>query len=157
MSSDQIKVSVIARRDRKFLVMRYIDPVTDKPKARSTKTTNRREAERVAAKWEAELQEGRYHAPCQISWEEFRERHDKEKLSSLSSRTRAATDTAFNHLEAIVNPAKLSALHAASLSRFQAELRGTGVKETTIATHLRHIRAALGWAVTVSLIAQVPK
>src|SRR5215471_5919867 len=143
MNSAQIKVSVIAYPDRKFLVMRYIDPITGKPKARSTRTTNRRDSERAAAKWEAELQEGRYHAPSQITWQDFRERHDKEKLSALSSRTREATDTAFNHLERIINPAKLSAVHAASLSRFQAELRGTGIEETTIATHLRHIRAAL--------------
>ena len=43
------------------------------------------------------------------------------------------------------------------LSDFQAKLRATGVKETTIAGHLRHLRAALGWAVSQELLPKVPK
>ena len=157
MSFDQIKVLIVNYPDRKYLVMRYVDPITGKGKARSTGTINRREAERAAAKWEAELREGRYRPASQITWQEFRERHEKEKLSSLSPRTLSSTDTAFNHLEKTINPAKLSALNANTLSRFQSDLRATGVAETTIATHLRHIRAALSWALAMGLVSEVPK
>ena len=48
------------------------------------------------------------------------------------------------------------------LSRFQARLREEGIRDTTIATHLRHLKAAFSWAVTVELLAecarvQIPK
>jgi len=39
---------------------------------RSTGTTKQRDAERKAAKWEAELREGRYQKRCKMSWEDFR-------------------------------------------------------------------------------------
>jgi hypothetical protein len=156
MPENEIKVVVVKHPTRKFLLMRYVDPLTGKQKCRSTRTAQRREAERVAAKWEAELQEGRYHQPVRISWPEFRERYEDEKLASLSSNTAEATAAAFNHLEKIIDPQKLSSLDAAVLSRFQAGLRLTGIHETSIATHLRHLRAALNWAVSMQLLAVAP-
>jgi integrase len=157
MSEDQIKVIVVKYPDRKNLVMRYLDPVTGKPKCRSAGTTVRRAAERLAAKWEAELQEGRYRRPTRISWPEFRERYETEKLASLSPNTLEATDAAFNHLEQKIDPKDLNVLTSAVLSSFQATLRAGGMKDTTIATHLRHIRAALGWAVSMEMLTAVPK
>jgi len=137
-------------------MMRYVDPVTGKQKTRSTRTSNRRNAERAAAKWEAQLLEGRYHPPTRISWSEFRERYEDEKLASLSANTFEAASAAFNHLEAIVHPQKLEALNAVTLSQFQAGLRKTGMRETSIASHLRHIRAALSWGVSMDLLPKVP-
>src|SRR5258708_40366965 len=63
------------------------------------------------------------HEPCRITWDEFRQRYDDEKLASLSANSREATNAAFNHLEAIVNPHRLSALSSEQLSLFQAGLR----------------------------------
>ena len=57
--SDQIKVHVVKFADRANLMMRYTDPISGKQVARSTGTSRKRDAERVAAKWEAELREGR--------------------------------------------------------------------------------------------------
>ena len=133
MNSDQIKVSVIAYPDRKFLVMRIStrSQASQRPdpqkqptgEMRSEPPPNGTELQRAATMPEPDNL-GRVSGPPR-----------QRKTLSLSPRTTAATDTAFNHLERLINPAKLSAVHAASLSRFQAELR-TGV-ETTIATHLR--------------------
>ena len=47
----EIKVHVVERADRKYLNMRYTDPITGKPVRRSTGTTNRREAEKKAVVW----------------------------------------------------------------------------------------------------------
>ena len=47
---EDIKVYVVKYKDRDNLVMRYVDPLTNKTIARSTGTTKRREAEKVAAK-----------------------------------------------------------------------------------------------------------
>jgi hypothetical protein len=75
MSENEIKVAVVKYPDRKFLMMRYTDPITGKQRARSTGTTVRREADRIAAKWEQQLQEGRYQPPKKISWADFRDCH----------------------------------------------------------------------------------
>jgi integrase len=157
MHEKGLRVTISAYSDRKYLMMRYLDPVTGKLKSRSTGTNNRREAERIAAKWEAELQEGRYRQPSKIDWDNFRDRYEDEKLSSLSVNTLGATTSAFNHLERIINPKKLESLTSIELSRFQAELRRTGIAETSIATHLRHIRAALSWAHAIGLLSKVPQ
>ena len=157
MSDQNIQVIVVNYPDRKYLMMRYVDPVTGKQIARSTKTTDRRDAERAAAKWEAELREGRYQAPNRITWEEFRERYENEKLASLAKRTAAASNTAFNHVEKTLNPEKLAALTPEALRQFQAALRKSGIRETSIATHLRHLRAALNWAVSMRMLPKMPE
>ena len=87
MDDNEIKVVVVKYPDRKNLTMRFTDPMTGKQIARSTRTANHRQAERCAAKWEAELQEGRYKRPSMTTWEEFRERYEQEYLSGLADGT----------------------------------------------------------------------
>ena len=157
MPENEINVTIVKYEDRKYFLMRYVDPITGKRVFRSTRTAIRREAERVAAKWEAELQEGRYHVPRNVAWKEFRERYENEKLSSLAKNTLAAADAAFNHLERLINPLKLSALTAGVLSEFQAKMRMEGMRDTTISAHLRHLRAGLSWAVSMDMLSAVPK
>jgi integrase len=95
--------------------------------------------------------------PNRIDWKGFRERYENEKLISLSLHTAAATATAFNHLERLIDPKDLLVLDERTLSRFQMELRNTGIEETSIATHLRHLRAALSWAVSMRYLASMPR
>lgn len=85
-----IKVHVVKYANRPNLEMRYLDPQTGKQVAKSAKTSRRRDAERTAAKWEAELREGRYHRQSRMTWAEFRERYEEEKLATLSPKTLAA-------------------------------------------------------------------
>jgi integrase len=156
MSEQGIVVWVIKYRDRPHYMMRYVDPVTGRQHARSTGTNIKREAERLAAKWEEELRSGRYRRPSKTSWDDFRERYEKEKGASLAQNSLNATITAFNHVERVIAPDKLATLNASVISLFQSKLRADGMKDTTIATHLRHLRAALSWAVTVELLPKVP-
>ena len=156
MSDNPIKVLVVKYPDRRYLMMRYVDPITGKQMARSTGTTVRREAERTAAKWEAELQENRYTRPSNISWSEFRERYETEKLASLAPNTLETAVTALNHMEEMINPQKLTALTSEVISKFQSKLRATGMKETSIATQLRHLRAALSWGVSMGMLPKMP-
>ena len=157
MSDNPIKVIVVKYPDRRYLMMRYVDPITGKQVPRSTRTTVRREAERIAAKWEAELQENRYVKPTNISWSDFRERYENEKLASLAPNTLETAVTALNHVEGLINPQKLTALMAEVLSKFQSKLRATGMKETSIATQLRHLRAALSWGVSMGMLPKMPE
>lgn len=159
----EITVYVIEFSDRRYYMMQWRDPLSGRKKTRSTKVertgrkAQRTEAERVAAKFEADLREGRYSSSSRMSWDAFKDRYDAEKLSSLSAATDQATYTAFGHLERVLNPQRLSDLTTDSLSRFQAELRQQGMKPPTMACHLRHIRAALGWAARRGIINTVPK
>ncbi len=117
----------------------------------------RRDAERAAAKWEAELQEGRYQEPSNISWKEFRETIRGWKNWPVSRKPpRIPRATAMNHLERLVNPRNLMVLTSTILSKFQAKMRQEGMRETTIATHLRHLRAAVSWGVSMELLPKVP-
>ena len=52
---NEIEVKITANRSRKYFIMYYHDPVTDVREQRSTKRTKRRDADRVAAQWEAEF------------------------------------------------------------------------------------------------------
>jgi integrase len=156
MKDNQIKVLVVAYPDRKFLIMRFTDPMSGRQVARSTGTTNRREAERIAAKWEAELREKRYRPDSRISWQAFREKYETEVLPSLAEKTGSMVGTVFNAVEKILRPARLHDLTADRLSYFQAKLRAQGRAEPTIRTYLAHLAAVLQWAATIGLLPAPP-
>jgi len=94
--------------------LQWQDPDTGRKKSKSTKVErtgrakDRKEAERVAAKSEAELQEGRYHEPLLVTWSEFRTRYEIEKLPSLAKRTDGHVAAVFNWVEKALNPSRLA-------------------------------------------------
>lgn len=143
---------------RKYLQMRYVDPITGKQNTRSTGVppSRRSEAERVAAKWEHDIREGRYMTPSKVSWREFRARYEDEYLPSLAEKTAGKVAATFNAVERILSPEKLALLTAERISFFQKELRNAGRAESTIKSHLAHLLAALKWAGRVGLLSEVP-
>ncbi|MBC8357012.1 MAG: site-specific integrase [Planctomycetes bacterium] len=153
---DEIKVKVTKHGTRKYLVMYYDDPITGTREQRSTKQSKRREADREAAKWEAELREGRYKRASMMTWAEFRERYEDEWLVKKSLKMQSATSAAFNHFEKLVGVERLANVKTEAISRYQVELRKTGIKETSIACYLRHLRTALNWAVRKGLLRELP-
>lgn len=159
----EIKVKVVEFGDRKHYQMQYVDPVTRKKRTRSTGVVktglkkDRTEAERVAAKWEAELREGRYCDPSKTTWAQFRERYEDEVLSGLADKTFQKVNSVFNLVEAILMPRLLRDVTAERLSTFQAKMRERSLAESTIAGNLAHLRAALRWAVTIGLLPVSPK
>jgi integrase len=168
--TDEIHVYVVQEKDRTNLTMRYVDPVTGRQVKRSAGTSNRKEAERRAAVWQDELVTGRYSRPSKISWEEFRERYEAERLAGLAPKTQKTAMTALNHFERIINPQKLASVTTAALSRFQAELRKPQqvkkgdeiialppMKETTLAGILAHLRPAFSWAVSMGMLPKMPE
>jgi len=155
--SDEIHVTVSSYGDGRNLMMVYRDPISGRKVARSSGTTNRREAERRAAVWQDELNSGRYQSPSKLTWAEFRRRYETEKLASRAPRTQATAAVAFGHLERVLNPDRLAKLTSDAMSRFQAKLRAEGMRDVTIAKNLRHIRAALSWGVSMGMLAAVPK
>ncbi len=87
MSTQEIVVRVIRYPDRPHFAMRYVDSVTGRQHARSTGTKVRREAKRLAAKWETELRTE--HAGLN-----FGNDMNKKKGGSLAENSLSATISA---------------------------------------------------------------
>jgi len=138
------------------LVLRWTDPISGERKAKSSGTTDAKTAERKAGELERKLRAGASLCPGNVTWTKFRERYEAEHLSTLAERTQNAAATAMNHLERVIKPKRLSSLTASVMSRFQSELRKEGMRDTSIAVNLRHLRAGLSWAVSVGMLAKVP-
>jgi len=154
--SDEIKVSVVDYGENRNLMMRYVDPTTGKQVARSAGTRDELTAERAAAVWQDELNTGRYAAPSRITWADFRERYEGEKLAGMSKGSQLAYTVALDHVTRVLNPDRLARLTPQAMSRFVAKLRKGGMKPVTIAKHLRHINAALRWAERQGYMSKAP-
>ena len=95
---------------RTFLYMRYIDPQTGKAVEKSTGERKRRDAERVAAKFEHDLRNGRYVAPSRILWSDFRERFEAEHMAGQFATAHGLRRSFGTRWAARVKPATLQRL-----------------------------------------------
>ena len=155
--NEDIRVHVASYGDRKNLMMRYTDPVTSKLIARSTGTTDKKEANRIAAKWEDKLREGRYLKPSRMTWEEFREQYDRHVLTHKKASTATSYDATFNVFERLVRVKLLTGVTTARVIAFATALHTKrGASRATVARHLRTLRAALSWGVRTGLLAKLP-
>lgn len=157
--NEEIRVHVARYPDRANLVMRYRDPASGKLVQRSTGTSNQREAEKRAAKWEAEVQDGRYVAQSKLTWDAFRKRYETRSTSKpIREGTRARVAAVFNTFEEIVNPQRLRDVTAARLQYYREQLEKRGRAISTIRTHLAHLNAAFRWAArkSIGLIHEAP-
>lgn len=160
MNEEKIRVHVVQYGDCANLSLRYLDPDTEKQVRRSSGTTNRREAGRLAVEWEVKLNLGLEGRSSKLTWAEFRLRYETEVLSGLADRTGDKVATVFNAIERhlpVVASGRLKDLTAARISVLQTELRKAGRAESTIAGHLAHLRASLAWAVDQELLPRLPK
>ena len=154
--SDEIKVHVVDYGSGRNLMMRYRDPLSGKHVAKTTGTRNATKAERAAAKWEAELREGRYRAQSRMTWEEFRQKYEDEVLPSKSKGTGDCKSVVFNHVENTIAPNYLREMTTPRLSAFAKMLRDGGMKETTLAATLAHLKPVLRWAVRQGYLRAMP-
>jgi integrase len=155
--SDTIRVSVASYGDGRNLMMVYFDPVTGKKVARSSGTTNRREAERAAAVWQDELNSGRYQAPSKMKWEDFRKRHEAEFQQGIAPKTREKFSTTFNLIERLMRPTRLRDVTTDAASKWIALLRDEGRSEATVGVYARHLRGAMNWAKAMDFIPNAPR
>lgn len=142
--SRNIRVRVVRLASRGRYVLRWGDPATGRPRQQTTEVTRRREAERIAARWACQLEEGT--AEDWVSWAVFRNRYEDEKLALQRPKSLVAWRTAANHVEELVRPESLFDADASLVSRFAAALRMRNLSNTSIASYLRELRTALNWA-----------
>ncbi len=155
--SIEVKVKVVERKGRGSFVIRWRDPDTGAWKEKVVKSKVKKDAEKVAAQLEADLQQGRYVAASKVSWEEFRLAFETDKLPSLAVSTGNSYRSSLNQVKNLLHPEKLSELDSAALNRLQVRMRDAGLQETSIASYLRHIKAALRWAHDLGMLVKMPK
>ncbi len=120
---EEIKVYVVQYKDRDNFSMKYIDPGTGQNVRRSTGTSKRREAEKVAAKWEAELQEGRYQKRSRMSWEEFCDQFEKDGTGGKKQSTIRGYFDSLSAFKRHCRPRGVYDLTTAKMTAFATELR----------------------------------
>ena len=148
---------MVYRKAKRKFVLRWKDPETGAWREKTSPTQSRKESEKLAAQLEADLREGRYEEPSKITWEDFRLAFETEKLPSLAQKTKESYRSALNHIERRCQPARLAEVDAIALSKMQAAMRQEGLRDATIASHLRHIKAAFSWAHELGMLVKPPK
>lgn len=151
-----IKVYVIDF-GRTYLYLQWTDPATGQKKTRSSKKTNRREAEREAAKVEDQLNQRRNLADGSMHWSDFRNYLTDRKLSGMADASEKQIDSILNQFEKSQRPKFVRDIHTAALSDHIAWLRDKGRAEDTIKSHMRHLKLVARWAFDEGLLADVPK
>ncbi|MBA3480324.1 MAG: phage integrase N-terminal SAM-like domain-containing protein, partial [Pirellulales bacterium] len=154
---ETIKVHVVKYPDRANLVMRYVDPDSGRQVQRSTGTTNERDANRAAAKWEAELREGRYARRQRITWQEFRDQYEANVLDGLKATTAANYSATLNVFTRKCKPGRLAEVTTPKLTAFVTMLREDKLTPATIARHLRQLKVAMRWAFRQGLLTKLPE
>lgn len=158
---DRVKVWVVEIGSRPNYQLQWRDPVTQRIRTKATNilrggARNKSAAERMAGEFETQLMAGAGGVPSRLRWEEFRERYEKEVVPGLAKRTAEKVATVFDRLEEEISPVRLWDLTEGRLSAFAAALRSSGLKETTLAGYLAHLKSALGWAVRQKLLPSRP-
>ena len=152
----EIRVHLRLKPDRDNYQLYYVDPLTGADVTKSAGTDNVREAERAAAKWEAELAE-QGTVTRAMSWEEFRVYFEDTHLAGKAKKTQSIASTAMNQLEASLGkPRRLDMIDSVVISRMVADWRDRKIKDSTIAVYLGHLRAAFHWAHRMKLIRERP-
>lgn len=158
---EEIKVHVVDY-GRKCWYMRYKDPLTGKHVARSTgvpmhQKGGKRDAAKVAGKWEAELRDGKFKPLSKVTWDEFRERYETQALKGMADQTQYPVSATFNSIETLISPQRLRDITAAQVTLWQHRMREADYSESTIRSYGTHLRAALNWAVAQGMLSSAPK
>lgn len=160
--STEIKVHVTSYGEGRNLCLRYRDPKTGKAIVKTAGTTNRKDAQKEAGKWEDELRNGKYKPASKVTWAEFRVRYETEYVATeMKDSTADIVSGIFDAVERILSPDLLSGIDADAIDKLKAGLREerqtrqVGDKtvvdvirrsEETIRGHLRVLKAAFNWA-----------
>lgn len=145
---------VIRRVGRNRFVCRWFDEARGW-REKTLEANRRRDAERLAAEFIASLRlASPLHDP--LTWLGFRTKYEAEKGPTMTSAL-VVWRSAANQLERITSPIMLADVTGPKLSAYEVGLRNAGRSESTIATYLRAIRAALNWAVHIELTSAAPR
>lgn len=162
----QIRVWACVLRNRKTYQLQWRHPVTRKTCQRTTSVlaTRRKkdlkEAQRLAAALEVELRNKASNEPSRLGWEDLRQRYEEEHLPGLATRTANKTFSVLDRFEKEMKPKRLSAIDERMLSHYVKALRSgqhsKPLAESTIKSHLTHLKALLNWAKDQRMLNELP-
>ena len=154
--SYEIRVYVCELKSRENYQLEWRDPRTRKKHRKTThiKKTglkrDRKRAERLARQLEVELENKASTNSTKISWEAFRMRYEEEHVPGLATRTAEKISSVLDRFEKEISPNLLSRIDERMLSQYVKCLRSgkhsKRLEESTIRSHLTHLKALLTWA-----------
>jgi len=153
---DDINVIVVRRKQKRQLFLRYTCPITGQRIARSSGTTDPKQARKLAGEWEAELKAGKPGAKS-AKWAAFREAYEDHASVRLRASTIGKITSMFNVVEDAMRPDSLRRISSRWLDLLQKRLLAGGRSAATVASHCRHLKRALNWAQEQGMISSVPK
>ncbi len=159
---EDIRVHVRGPKDRAFWMLQWQDPNTGKTRSKSSGVRrmglrkDRAEAERVAAKLQAELESGLLPNAGKLAWDVFRERYEHEHVPSLAPESAAKIKVVFGIVGRILGPSRLRDLNERRISFLAAQLRQEDKSDSTIHSYLATLRAMLTWARDQRMISVCP-
>lgn len=146
------KYKLVKPSRSKFWLIRLAHPCAEGWRERSTKQVRRRDAERIAA----QIVSGLLASQSQrMTWAAFRKRYESDHLPLL--KRPGCFRAAAAKFEAIHPAHYLDALDAAHMKQWRQKMLAAGMKSTTVASYLKHIRASLGWAEENGYIKVAPR
>jgi integrase len=163
MAEKRIVVWVQSFKDRLNLMLRWHDPITNKCKSRSARTSDPAKAEAARVDLEADLNAGRYHGGVRMAWDKFRQLFEDEYVAARRQNTQENYSAMFDAFERLCNPQTIQGITERTLSAFAAALRKEpgrskeGQAPSTIKQRLSLLQKALRWAVDLDLIPKCPK
>lgn len=151
-----VRVTLIEREGRNYIEARWIDPITGKKRTRSTGCTDRRSAERFAARLEQQLEDDENGSPERIEWAEIRTRYFEDAGPFLAETTIRKTKVTLDLFETLIDPRLGSSITTAVVAKFRRLLSTRGIRPYTIRGHLAELSKVLRWAHRQRLLKQVP-
>jgi integrase len=163
MHEKRVTVWVQQFKDRKSLMLQWIDPDTGKRKSRSAETDDPGQAEKARGDLEYELNHGKYQEVSRMTWERFRELFEEEYVSGLRPNTQRNHRNTLDLFEELCGPKQLRGITERTLSVFVAGMRKRktrgreGMAPSSMAVRLEFLHTALSWAVGQKLLPSVPQ
>jgi integrase len=150
-----IQVRVFKRTGDPFYMAEWPDPVSGRPKRKSTKKKLRRDAERVAKEWEDEINVGQFQAKW-TTWADFRKDYEAAHATKWAKSTKVRVRGVLDAVARILSPKFVRSIDADSVVRFVREKSKDGLGPSGIAAVLRMLKAALRWAARKKMIPSCP-
>lgn len=143
---------------RAFYLLRWLCPVEQRWKQRSTNTTILRDAETQRANLEEEIARGVPQPTLRKGWDDAVGEYQREKLVLFSDQYRAVFRTACGHLETFANPDQVRSVSSRTFATFIVWLRETKkVRASTARTYLKHLSPFFVWAKDQGYLKAIPK
>ncbi len=153
--SDDINV-IVVDRGRRFLYLRYTDPIDGKIHEKSARTQSMKAAQRAAGEWLAELNSTGLASSGLVRWEQFREDFRENYLAHYSDSYATNVEGSLNVIEELMSPDTLTRITEKWLSRFHSLAKKRDVSAYTVRKYFQHMQTALKWAKEQGMIKAVP-